>query len=234
MNIPPFSERAARFSGIPNIDTLQRTKVAIAGVGAIGRQVAVTLAAMGAEDLTFIDPDVVTPSNLGTQGWLPSQLGIPKVYACSDACIDINPQLATCAHQVRLEECLTDLQCDILYLCVDNMATRNHVAETLSGKWHPRLIIDTRAALYAGRVIVDSKAPGFPLWCDSLFTDEEAHEAPCTLRMTFFTAQILGGFAAKLCIDFLKDSDFLPSDTTFDLLGHAMIPTPKEATALEA
>ncbi|HBN76613.1 MAG TPA: thiamine biosynthesis protein ThiF, partial [Planctomycetaceae bacterium] len=48
----------------------------VIGVGAIGRQVALQLAAIGMPQLQLIDFDAVEASNITTQGYLESDLGV--------------------------------------------------------------------------------------------------------------------------------------------------------------
>ena len=50
----------------------------VIGVGAIGRQVALQLAALGAPKLTLFDHDLVEPANLAPQGYLPEDLSRPR------------------------------------------------------------------------------------------------------------------------------------------------------------
>lgn len=53
----------------------------VIGVGAIGRQVALQLASLGVPQLTLVDFDCVEPTNITTQGYWRSDLGLPKVTA---------------------------------------------------------------------------------------------------------------------------------------------------------
>src|ERR1051325_794492 len=78
---PTSSDRYQRQSAILPRERLQDCPVAIIGVGAIGRQVALQLAVMGVGPLTLIDHDTVEAVNLGAQGYLDDDLGRPKVEA---------------------------------------------------------------------------------------------------------------------------------------------------------
>ena len=53
----------------------------VVGVGAVGRQVALQLAAFGVPRMTLIDPDTVSVENLAPQGFWESDLGRSKVEA---------------------------------------------------------------------------------------------------------------------------------------------------------
>ena len=85
-----LSERYSRQKDIVPPDRLAACRATVIGVGAIGRQVALQLAAMGVPWLQLIDFDVVEPSNLASQGYLEEDLGRPKVEATGELCHRIN------------------------------------------------------------------------------------------------------------------------------------------------
>src|SRR3954465_1383237 len=63
------------------------------GVGAVGRQVAVQLAAIGARRLQLIDFDQVDESNITTQGYLAEDVGLLKVAALASAIKRLDPSV---------------------------------------------------------------------------------------------------------------------------------------------
>ena len=72
-------ERYSRQRDIVPRDRLLTCKATVVGVGAVGRQVALQLSAMGLPWLQLVDFDFVEESNLASQGYLESDLGRPKV-----------------------------------------------------------------------------------------------------------------------------------------------------------
>jgi len=74
-------ERYSRQKDIVPPDRIATCRATIIGVGAIGRQVALQLTAMGIPRLQLIDFDVVETSNLASQGYLEEDLGKLKVEA---------------------------------------------------------------------------------------------------------------------------------------------------------
>ena len=58
----------------------------VIGVGAIGRQVCLQLAATGMPEMTLVDHDIVDVVNLAPQGFMPQDLGNPKVDATAAWC----------------------------------------------------------------------------------------------------------------------------------------------------
>src|SRR6266699_1266453 len=63
----------------------------VIGVGAIGRQVALQLAAVGIPLLILYDHDSVAEENLAAQGYRPDQLGLAKVDATALDCQRLHP-----------------------------------------------------------------------------------------------------------------------------------------------
>ena len=60
---------------------LARCHAVVVGVGSVGRQVALQLAATGIPAMTLYDPDTVGVENLAVQGFWESDLGVRKVDA---------------------------------------------------------------------------------------------------------------------------------------------------------
>lgn len=70
---------------------LKEGRVAIAGAGGLGSNVAISLARIGVGFLKIIDFDVVEPSNLNRQQYYIRHIGMKKVKALKDIINDINP-----------------------------------------------------------------------------------------------------------------------------------------------
>ena len=68
-------ERYSRQKDIVPIERIAECKATVIGVGAIGRQVALQLAAIGIPWLQLIDFDHVEWSNLASQGYLEGDMG---------------------------------------------------------------------------------------------------------------------------------------------------------------
>lgn len=72
---------------------LQNAKVAIAGLGGLGSNIAVMLARSGVGHLFLVDFDVVDVTNLNRQMYMIPQLGKPKTEALLEILQQINPYL---------------------------------------------------------------------------------------------------------------------------------------------
>ena len=90
-----LADRDLRQRDIIPPERLAVCRATVVGVGAIGRQVALQLAAMGIPSLQLIDPDVVEAVNLAPQGYLEDDLGRSKVSATADLCQQIHHGLET-------------------------------------------------------------------------------------------------------------------------------------------
>lgn len=93
--------RTARLIGIPGIERLQQTRVAIFGVGGVGGFAAEALARSGIGAIDLFDSDVVSESNINRQIIaLHSTLGRPKVEVMRERLSDINPEVRVEAHRL--------------------------------------------------------------------------------------------------------------------------------------
>lgn len=72
---------------------LREAKVAIAGLGGLGSNIAVMLARSGVGELLLVDFDTVDVTNLNRQMYFVSQIGKPKTDAIKETLYRINPYL---------------------------------------------------------------------------------------------------------------------------------------------
>src|SRR5436190_21159129 len=86
-------ERYSRQRDLVPMARLSTCQAMVIGVGAIGRQVALQLAAIGIPYLSLVDPDTVEVANLAAQGYLEGNLGQYKVMATSEQCHAVNSDL---------------------------------------------------------------------------------------------------------------------------------------------
>lgn len=70
---------------------LKNGKVAIAGLGGLGSNIAVMLARIGVGQLLLVDFDIIEPSNLNRQSYYVSHLGMLKTSALKEQIAQINP-----------------------------------------------------------------------------------------------------------------------------------------------
>lgn len=83
---------------------VKKGKVAVAGLGGLGSNIAVMLARVGVGQLLLVDFDVVEPSNLNRQCYSISHLGMPKTAALKKQIQEINPFVKVELRDVRVTE----------------------------------------------------------------------------------------------------------------------------------
>lgn len=194
------ARRAVRQRDLVPPAELVQWHVLVVGVGAIGRQVALQLAAMGAASMTIVDDDVVAEENLAVQGYGPHEIGLPKVEAVANQCrlllpeIDLNRYAARFNRSSALElPCLArPMQPKLaVFACVDAMSGRRMVFETVRQQAH--LLVDGRMAGETVRVLCSTAPSDDRYYPSTLFEDSQAHPAPCTGRSTLYAASIAAG-----------------------------------------
>lgn len=89
-----FTERTERLLGEDAVARLQRSHVAVFGIGGVGGHAAEALVRAGVGTLTLVDADTVSLSNINRQAVaLHSTLGMEKTAAAEARFLDINPHL---------------------------------------------------------------------------------------------------------------------------------------------
>lgn len=85
-------------------ECMSTSKVAIAGLGGLGSNIAVMLARIGVGELLLVDYDVVEPSNLNRQNYQVGQIGLPKTEALKVQLVAINPFIKVLTMRLRVTE----------------------------------------------------------------------------------------------------------------------------------
>ena len=83
-------------------EKLRGAKVAVAGLGGLGSNIAVMLARSGIGHLFLVDFDVVDVTNLNRQMYFISHLGLPKTEALPQILYQINPYLTCESMQIKV------------------------------------------------------------------------------------------------------------------------------------
>lgn len=81
---------------------LRNAKVAVAGLGGLGSNIAVMLARSGVGHLLLVDYDVVDVTNLNRQMYGISHIGKPKTQALTEILYQINPYLTYESHCTKV------------------------------------------------------------------------------------------------------------------------------------
>jgi sulfur carrier protein ThiS adenylyltransferase len=112
---------------------IRAATIGIAGAGGLGSNCAVILVRTGFEKFVIADFDVVEPSNLNRQAYLPEHIGLPKVDCLKDQLRKINPACSVDAKQITINEtnALSAFSsCDVVVEAFDSPESKAMVVNT--------------------------------------------------------------------------------------------------------
>lgn len=195
-------------------EALAQCRPTVIGVGAIGRQVALQLAAMGVTWLQLIDHDIVEEVNLAPQGYLENDLGRPKVQATADLAQNLNHRLETHEHQDRFRRGMEIG--NAVFCCVDSIDTRRHIWKAV--KDQVTFFSDGRMTAEVLRVLIVADETGRKHYPTTLFPGAEAYTGACTAKSTIYCANIAAGLMLSQFAKWLRKLP-VESDITLNLLA---------------
>lgn len=199
------NERYSRQADIVPRQRILDCKATVIGVGAIGRQVAIQLTAIGVPVLQLIDFDTVEISNLASQGFMHKDLKRPKVDATAEFCREINFDLQVEVVLDRFKRTTPVGNC--VFVCVDSIVTRKHIWDAVKDKVN--FFVDGRMSAEVLRVITASDEKSRKYYPATLFAADEAYAGLCTEKTTIYCANIAAGF---MLAQFTKYLRLLPVD----------------------
>ena len=212
-------ERYSRQEAIVPMEAMDDCKITILGVGAIGRQVALQLTAMGAKNIQIVDHDVVEVSNLASQGYWENDLEQNKVEATAEACLKINKELKIMKMANRFKR--SDPIGNVVFCCVDKIDTRSHIWEAV--KDDIDFFVDGRMSGETLRIISASDIPSREHYPTTLFAAADAHAGACTAKSTIYCASLAAAFMISRFTKWLRG---MPSehDIMLNLLSEELVP----------
>ena len=206
-------ERYSRQKDIVPSERLAQCKATVIGVGAIGRQVALQLAAIGIPWLQLIDFDTVEESNLASQGYLEDDLGREKVHATGDLCQQVNHMLEVHELNDRFRRSMEIG--NTVFCCVDAIDIRQLIWQSVKDRCS--FFTDGRMSAEVLRILTACDQQSREHYPTTLFAAEEAYEGTCTAKTTIYCANIAAGL---MLAQFTKHLRGLPvdPDIQFNLL----------------
>lgn len=183
------ADRFDRQAALVPRERLAEVTATVIGVGAIGRQVAVQLAALGVPRLTLIDFDHVELTNVTTQGYFEDEIGHSKAAATAQYVQRIDRDITVTVIPDRYRA-----KFDVgpaVFCCVDRISTRETIWRT-AGRQAP-FWGDARMLGEVMRVLTATESHGRSHYPSTLFRQAEAQVGTCTSRGTIYTAQIAAG-----------------------------------------
>jgi len=224
-------ERNTRFKDILKPEVLEKTQAIVVGVGAIGRQLVLQLAAVGVKNIWIIDPEDVEIENLGAQGFFMADMGKPKVEALAELCALVNDQVQIKTSKTKFrKEFVADMKFEgeetadeqfAIFSCVDDMKARKSIWLSFTERFisedgilDPRaLFVDSRMGAETARVLAVSSMDGKDWYPRTLFAEGEGLEQSCTSKTTIccanFAAAIVMGQFSKWSRGMMVDKDLL-------------------------
>ena len=212
--LPIDVDRYARQTDLVPRDRLADLTVSVIGVGAVGRQVALQLAAIGVHHLQLIDFDLVELSNVTTQGYRHTDIGRSKVAATREAIAELDPSTQVEAVVDRYRPKTT--VCSAIFCCVDSISARAAIWRSAGSRC--RFWTDGRMLGEALRILVVADEQGRDHYSSTLFAQGEAQRGSCTARSTIYAASIT---AALMVHQFTRWLRRLPvdADSSLNLLA---------------
>ncbi len=182
----------SRQSSLVPAEVLADTPVTVIGVGAVGRNVALQLAAIGATNITLVDFDTVEASNVTTQGYRVDQIGKHKATAVANDVFSMTVEPGSGESGVLLSEIkdrwrpANARDGEVVFCCVDSMASRRAIHRGVRDKC--RLWLDARMLGEQCFVYAAATKEQHDEYEGSLYGDDEVEPGRCTARSTIYCA----------------------------------------------
>lgn len=192
---------------------LESVSVSVIGVGAIGRQVAVQLASIGAQRLQLVDFDLVDATNVTTQGYFAEDIGVPKVEAVTNTIMGIDDSIhvETIQDRYRAKHAVGTA----VFCCVDSISARSAIWRSAGSRCE--FWCDGRMLAEVIRVLaVDAKSRD--RYGSTLFPQADAQRGSCTSRSTIYAASVAAGLMVHQFTRWLRGIP-LDFDTSLNLLA---------------
>ena len=184
----------------------------IIGCGSVGSWTALTLAKMGASQLTVWDHDVVDEHNIPNQVYRPADVGRPKVEALAET-IEAMTGNALSIRNRRFDGLVDS---GMVIIAVDSMDARIDLWRALRDQpldW----LIDSRMGAEVARILTVNvvSLAGQRDYGRTLYRSVDALREPCTARSTAYCATGLASFIVAKIVKLITGRPF-STDITID------------------
>ena len=220
------NSRLSRQQGLVPSDRLVDLTVTVIGVGAIGRQVALQLAAIGVRSIQLIDFDSVDETNITTQGYLASDVGKLKVEATLSAIqqVDSDTHVETINDRFRPRHSTGEA----IFCCVDTISARTAIWRSTGASC--QFWADGRMLGETMRILCVADDTGRQHYPTTLFQQSEAQQGQCTSRSTIYTASIAAGLMLHQFTRWLRGIP-IDADLSLNLLASELVTAEAEASS---
>ncbi len=215
--------RFSRQEKIVPTDIIRNINVGIIGVGAVGREVARTLACNGVQNMTIYDFDTVELHNCTTQGYYESDVGRPKVECTKEELVRINSKISIDAVNDRWRPNKSKVF-DGVFFCVDSLDMRsilfNYFNEATG------FIADARIGGEQIRLVNVFDEASRKHYPTTISDDGEAYADGCHIPMIKHSAGIAANMLVQSFIQYIsRGTGMLEKDRMFSLPASDLYPT---------
>lgn len=185
-----MTDRFVRQADLVPRRNLQGLSIDVIGIGAIGRQVALQLAALGAVHVRLFDFDTVELTNVTSQGYSQrDDVGCPKVDATRRSMEAIEPLIDVYSVQDRYrpEHGISEA----VFCAVDSIAARKAIWRTAAARC--RFWCDGRMRGEVLRILTVADAADHDRYTRTLFPQSEAQVGSCASHSSIYCASIAAG-----------------------------------------
>jgi sulfur carrier protein ThiS adenylyltransferase len=212
--MPSDQNRFQRQEDLVPQNRLAEVKATVIGVGAIGRQAALQLAAIGVPRLQLVDFDRVDLTNVTTQGYSAADVGMTKVLATLTAIRQLDPTIQVEIIEDRYRPKLQIGQA--AFCCVDSIDARAAIWRSAGSRC--QFWADGRMLAEVLRVLAVTESVGREHYPTTLFAQAEAQAGRCTARSTIYAASIAAGLMVHQFTRWLRGLP-VDHDTSLNLLA---------------
>jgi molybdopterin-synthase adenylyltransferase len=209
-----MSDRYERQRDLVPPNRLVGLTATVIGIGAIGRQIALQLAAIGVRRLQLIDFDRVETTNVCSQGYFQADVGRLKVEATRRAVEAIDPTIVVeaCADRFRPKQSVGD----VIFCAVDSISARASIWRAVEHRC--RFWSDGRMLGETIRVLCVTDGVGREHYRSTLFRQSDVQSGRCTARSTIYASSIAAGLSAHQFTRWLRNLP-IDIDMTVNLLA---------------
>ena len=208
------SDRDLRQRDIIPPQKLAACGAVVIGVGAVGRQVALQLAATGVLHLELVDDDTVGVENLAPQAYKQADVGQLKVACTAEDCQRLNHDLTPSIYPVRFSRSFAKRSAAFttaagggqklaVFCCVDSIGDRRQIWETVKSRCH--FFVDGRLSAEVIRVLASGHPIADEHYATTLFGPEQAYRGSCTAKSTVYSASVAAGLMLTQFTRWLRD-----------------------------
>jgi hypothetical protein len=217
--VPESSDRFARQQDLVPAERLIELVATVIGVRAVGRQVALQLAAIGVRRMQLVDFDRVDFTNVTTQGYLLEDVGQPKVLALAKSIARLDPTIETELIEDRYRP-KVNISYGAVFCCVDSIEARGAIWRSAGHR--AEFWADGRMLGEAIRILVaadEQSRRHYPL---TLFAASEAQPKRCTARSTIYSANIAAGLVVHQFVRYLRRQP-VDAEVSLNLLASELV-----------